>query len=60
MQLPEDVYILVSLLNTKLRDEYSSLLQLCEEEDVDEVELSNRLAAAGYFYDAEDNAFKRS
>ena len=35
MILPSDDYILLSLVNTKLRDEYSSPESLCEEEGVD-------------------------
>ena len=57
MNLPADDYILLSLVNTKLRDEYSSLQSLCGEEEVDETELCNRLAKAGYIYDEVRNAF---
>ena len=32
MILPADDYILISVLNTKLRDLYPSLEELCEEE----------------------------
>lgn len=59
MNLPDDDFILLSLINTKLRDEYRSLAQLCEEEGIDLEKLSGRLAAAGYAYDEEQNAFKR-
>ena len=59
MNLPSDDYILLSLVNTKLRDEYSSLQSLCGEEEVDENELCNRLAAIGYNYDEARNSFVR-
>ena len=36
MILPSDDYILLSLVNTKLRDEYSSPESLCEEEGVED------------------------
>ena len=57
MNLPADDYILLSLVNTKLRDEYPSLQSLCEEEGVEENKLCARLAAIGYCYDEARNAF---
>lgn len=57
MNLPADDYILLSLLNTKLRDEYSSLQELCEAEDWDISEVISRTDALGYKYDAESNRF---
>ena len=59
MTLPADDFILLSLINTKLRDGYSSLQELCEEEGVAQSEITTRLAALGYSYDEEDNGFKR-
>ena len=56
--LPQDPYILLSVVNTKLRDEYSNLEVLCEGMDTDLVELVERLAGVGYAYDAENNQFK--
>ena len=58
MNLPSDLILLLSLINTKLRDEYSSLASLCEEEDVEEEEIISRLAELGYHYDEKQNAFK--
>ena len=59
MNLPADDFILLSLINTKLRDNYSSLQELCEEEGVDFQQILARLSALGYSYDEEANAFKR-
>ncbi len=56
--LPQDPYILLSVVNTKLRDEYSSLEALCDGMDADPVELVEKLDSVGYAYDAEDNQFK--
>ena len=39
MELPKDDYILLSLINTKLRDCYPSLEALCEDMELDEREL---------------------
>lgn len=57
MNLPADDYILLSLVNTGLRDLYSSIGELCEEEEIEESELLSRLSSVGYKYDAVKNAF---
>lgn len=57
MKLPADDFILLSLVNTKLRDEYPSLSELCAAENVEAAALEARLAALGYAYDGEKNAF---
>ncbi len=59
MNLPEDNNILLSLINTNLRDKYSSLEELCEEEGVSMQEICDRLSTLGYGYTPEYNAFKR-
>ncbi len=60
MNLPADNYILLSLINTALRDEYSSLDILCEEEGLDAEEIKARLGEAGFVYDERGNAFRSS
>ncbi len=55
--LPRDPYMLLSYVNTKLRDRYSSLSDFCEGEEADESALRAGLRAAGYEYDREKNAF---
>ena len=59
MNLPADDFILLSVVNTKLRDNYVSLSELCDEENVSEEEITNRLSALGYKYDEDKNAFIR-
>lgn len=54
--LPQDPNILLSYVNTKLRDEYASLDELCSGLGVDPAELMKKLA--GCTYDAETNQFK--
>ena len=56
--LPNDPMILLSYLNTQLRDRYDSLADLCEDLDADEVALRAKLAAAGFAYDSERNQFR--
>ncbi len=56
--LPTDPFILLSYINTKLRDEYSSLDALCEDLNVDRADLEGKLAAAGFEYLPEANQFR--
>ena len=56
--LPQDPYILLSYVNTKLRDEYPGLDALCDGLDADKSELVRKLAGAGYAYDPDTNQFK--
>ena len=55
--LPKDPVILLSYVNTKLRDFYPTLGELAIAEDVPQEEILKRLAAAGYSYDEESNRF---
>lgn len=57
MNFPNDPMMLFSAVNMLLRDEYSSLDELCQREDVDKDDLCARLAAAGFEYNAEQNKF---
>lgn len=56
--LPSDPFILLSYINTKLRDEYSSLNALCEDLNVDRAALESKLADAGFTYLPEANQFR--
>ena len=56
--LPKDPYILLSYVNMKLRNNYSSLAELCEEEGASEDEIVSVLASAGFTYDPEQYAFR--
>jgi hypothetical protein len=56
--LPNDPVMLLSTINLKLRDFYSSLDILCKELDVDKKEIETKLASIDYRYDAELNQFK--
>ena len=55
--LPQDPVILLSVINTKLRDFYPSLDQLCSEMEVNEEELTDKLDLIDYAYDASCNQF---
>ena len=55
--LPQDPIILLSYVNTKLRDDYPSLDELCGALDVDRDELVRRLEGVNYSYSPERNQF---
>ena len=57
MEMPSNPYILLSVINTKLRDDYSSLKTLCEEEDLSEEEIISLLKSIDYTYDEKLNKF---
>ena len=57
MTLPQDPVILLSYVNTKLRDEYADLDEFCAAEDADPAALQSRLAEIGYRYDDKQNRF---
>lgn len=53
-----DPYILLSIINMKLRDEYSSLEALCEDKNISSYKLEERLRKVGYKYYEDINQFK--
>ena len=55
--LPQDPMILLSYLNTKLRDFYPTLDALCDDLQIDVGEVSRRLAAIDCRYSPERNQF---
>lgn len=55
--LPKDPIILLSYINTQLRDNYDSLDELCASLDVDKNEITTLLATVGYVYNSDLNKF---
>lgn len=55
--IPKDPAILLSFVNTKLRDEYSDLDELCAALDADKEGILTALAALNYEYDPARNQF---
>ena len=55
--IPKDPVMLLSFLNLKLRDFYTSFDTLCEDLNVDKQECIDKLAAIDYHYNAERNQF---
>ncbi len=58
MKLPNDPIMLMSVINTKLRDEYSSPEDLCKAFGIDKDELEQKLKAAGFTYKPESNQYR--
>lgn len=56
-ELPKDPVMLLSYLNTQLRDFYEDIQDLCKSLDLSEDEIRNRLKTIDYEYDAALNRF---
>jgi hypothetical protein len=52
-----DPNLLLSIVNTKLRDKYKSLDDLCDYEDMDKEKIIESLGSIGYIYNEERNTF---
>lgn len=57
MELPKDPMMLFSVINMKLRDNYSSLDELCDDLELNKEELIVTLKAVGFEYSKEHNKF---
>ncbi len=55
--IPKDPFILLSFVNTKLRDEYDSLAEFCGDLDADQWEIMEILSTLGRHYDPKRNQF---
>ena len=57
MSLPKDPVMLLSVVNTKLRNFYSNLEELAAAEGVTAEEIIEKLATINYTYDPDRNLF---
>ena len=55
--LPGDPVMLLSVVNTKLRDQYHDLNVLCDDMNVAKEEIESKLNTIDYFYDSNRNQF---
>lgn len=55
--LPKNPIMLLSVVNTALRDNYSTLEEFCEEKEADKEYIINKLEKINYFYDESTNQF---
>ncbi len=58
MNLPNDPVILLSVINTLLRDKYDSLEMLCDDYNISVDDIKNKLSPIGYNYNDTQNQFK--
>ena len=57
MPIPNDPVILLSYVNTKLRDQFPTLEELCKSLCINQQELCQKLAGIDYHYEAGRNQF---
>ena len=57
MNLPTDTVMLLGVINTKLRDHYPNLDQLCDDLHLDKNDLMTKLKSIDYEYNPETNQF---
>lgn len=55
--IPNDPMMLLSYINTKLRDDYSSLQLLCDDLELNVEDITSKLASIDYSYNEELNRF---
>lgn len=55
--IPNDPIILLSFLNTKLRDKYKDIDEMCDDMELDREEIENKLLSVGYKYSDARNQF---
>lgn len=58
MTIPQDPFILLSYINTQLRDSGRNFTDLCDYLDIDRAETEKKLSEAGFEYIEEINQFK--
>lgn len=55
--MQSDPVMLMSVINTKLRDQYPTLDMLCEDLQIDRTSLEEKLAEVGFEYNPAANKF---
>ncbi|MBO5087716.1 MAG: DUF4250 domain-containing protein [Lachnospiraceae bacterium] len=55
--IPNDPMMLLSYINTKLRDDYSNLTLLCDDLELNINEITTKLSTIDYSYNKELNRF---
>lgn len=58
LQIPKDPVMLLSFINTRLRDYDSSLDDLCASLDIEKTQLTEKLQTIGYTYQKDTNQFQ--
>lgn len=58
VNIPNDPVMLLSYINTQLRDHYPSLEELCASLDLDQEFISQKLSTIDYRYNQSQNQFQ--
>lgn len=58
MNIPKDPVMLLSFVNTALRDNYPGLEAMCNALDIKPYDIEEKLDKIGYHYDESQNQFK--
>ncbi len=58
MTVPKDPIMLLSYINTQLRDIYPSIEELCDALGLEQEDLEKKLSKTGYRYDPSVNQFR--
>lgn len=58
MQIPNDPFILLSFVNTQLRDKFDSLEDLCHSLGIEADQLKAKLKENGFEYDERQRHFR--
>ena len=58
MNIPKDPYMLLSFINTKLRDDFDSLDNFCDSYNTNKQEIVKKLEDISYKYIFSENQFK--
>lgn len=56
-ELPQDPFMLLSFVNMKLRDQYATLDEFCQDLDVTQAQLDEVLNPAGFEYNEEQHKY---
>ena len=57
MNIPKDPVMLLSVVNTQLRDQYASLEELAKAHMISEQDIIDKLETINYSYNKEQNQF---
>lgn len=57
-QIPNDPVMLLSYINTQLRNHYPSLEELCASLSIDKTRITAKLNAIDYYYNSNANQFQ--
>ena len=57
LDMPKDPAMLLSFVNTQLRDNYNNIAELCQDYGMDVNNLTGKLRTIDYVYDEKKNQF---